>query len=421
MRQSSLFTKTRREAPKDEVAKNAKLLIRAGYIHKEMAGVYSFLPLGLRVLNNIVGIIREEMNLIGGQEVYLSALQDKKAWEATDRWDDKKVDNWFKTALKNGSELGLGFTHEEPLTVLLRDHIRSFRDLPIYPYQFQTKFRNETRAKSGIIRGREFLMKDLYSFSKDTKEHEMFYEKVKAAYGKIFDRVKIAGATYLTYASGGSFSKYSHEFQTITEAGEDVIHICDKCRVAINDEIVQNHPVCPLCNNEKLSNKKSVEVGNIFSLGTRFSETLGLSYINDQGKSVPVVMGSYGIGPGRLMGTIVELFSDEKGIMWPEAVAPFAAHLVSLGGKDAKVAEYADFLYRNLSERGIAVLYDDRALPAGEKFADSDLLGIPHRLVVSEKTIAAGAIELRHRATGRVSALSQEKILSGNFLEPISK
>jgi len=225
MKQSHLFTRTRREAPKDEVSKNADLLIRAGFISKDMAGVYSFLPLGLRTLNKIVNVIREEMNSIGGQELQLTALQDKKAWETTDRWDDRNVDIWFKTHLKNDTELGLGFTHEEPLTVLMREHIRSFRDLPVLAYQFQTKFRNEARAKSGILRGREFLMKDLYSFSIDEAEHMKIYENAKQAYRRIFDRLGIGGETYVTFASGGSFAKYSHEFQTLSEAGEDVIYV----------------------------------------------------------------------------------------------------------------------------------------------------------------------------------------------------
>jgi len=416
MRQTKLFSKTRREAPKDEVSKNAQLLIRGGYVHKEMAGVYSFLPLGLRVLNKIVGIIREEMNVIGGQEVHLATLQDKGVWETTGRWSDAIVDNWFKTKLKNETELGLGFTHEEPLTNIMRDHIRSFRDLPVYAYQFQTKFRNETRAKSGIMRGREFLMKDLYSFCRTAPEHEEFYEKAKQAYIKIFSRVGLGDKTFLTYASGGSFSKYSHEFQTLTDAGEDTIHICERCKIAINDEIVTDQNVCPLCKSSKFRKEKAVEVGNIFSLGTKFSEPLKLTYVDELGKTKPVVMGSYGIGPSRLMGTIVELFGDPKGIVWPEAVAPFKVHLVALAGKNESVARYADGIYQNLCERGIDVLYDDRPVPGGEKFADGDLLGIPHRLVVSEKTMKEESLELKDRATGKVTMVKEQDVLTGRFL-----
>jgi prolyl-tRNA synthetase len=410
MRQSQLFTKTRKEAPSDEVAKNAQLLIRAGYIHKEMAGVYSFLPLGLRVQNNIVSIIREEMHAIGGQELHLTALQDPKVWEASGRWSEREVDNWFKTRVKVGGEVGLGFTHEEPLTRVMKDHVRSYKDLPLSVYQFQTKFRNEERAKSGILRTREFLMKDLYSFSRDQKEHEVFYQKAVAAYKKIFSRAGIGEKTYLTFASGGSFSKYSHEFQTETEAGEDTIHLCEKCRIAVNDEIIKDQPVCPECGNKKLVKKQSVEVGTINTLGTRFSEILGLTYLDEKGASHPVFMGSYGIGPGRLMGTIVELLADERGIVWPEGVAPFRTHLVSLAGADARVKREADALYETLMNKGVQVLYDDRDLRAGEKFADSDLIGIPTRIVISEKTVQGDTFEVKDRKTGTVSMLSESQL-----------
>ncbi len=411
MRQSQLFTKTRKEAPADEVAKNAELLIRGGYIHKEMAGVYSFLPLGLRVLNKIICIIREEMNALGGQELHLTALQDPKVWEASGRWSDEAVDNWFKTKVKVGGEVGLGFTHEEPLTRIMKDHIRSYKDLPFSTYQFQTKFRNEPRAKSGILRGREFLMKDLYSFSRDQKEHEVFYQKAIEAYKKIFSRAGIGEKTYLAFASGGSFSTYSHEFQTETEAGEDTIHLCEKCRVAVNEEIIKDVPACPECGNKKLVTKPAVEVGNIFPLGTKYSEALGLSYLDEKGARQFVFMGSYGIGPGRLMGTIVELCADERGIVWPESVAPFRAHLVSLAGADAKVKKEADALYETLTNKGVEVLCDDRDLRAGEKFADADLIGIPTRVVVSEKTMKEGKLEVKDRKTGSVSFLTESEFL----------
>lgn len=400
MRQSKLFTKTRREAPKDEVSKNAQLLIRAGYVHKEMAGVYDFLPLGLRTFNKVVGIIREEMDKIGGVEMSLSALQEKEVWERTDRWDDEKVDNWFKTSLKSGTELGLGFTHEEPLTMLMREHISSYKDLPSYPYQFQTKFRNETRAKSGLMRTREFVMKDLYSFSKDQQEHEKFYNACADAYARIFERVGLGDITYKTFASGGSFSKYSHEFQTLSEAGEDTVYVSKDKKIAINKEVYNPEVLQDLgVSKDELTEEKSIEVGNIFSLGTRFSEALGLNYKNAEGAEVPVVMGSYGIGPARLMATVAEILSDDKGLVWPEAVAPFRVHLVSLGS-EPQVIEEADELYRELTEAGVEVLYDDRDLRAGEKFADSDLLGLPLRIVVSEKTVTAGKYEVVERASG---------------------
>lgn len=405
MKQSELFTKTRREAPKDEVAKNAQLLIRAGFIHKEMAGVYSYLPLGLRVLNKIVNVIREEMNSIGGQEILLTALQNKEIWQISDRWDDEKLDIWFKTSLKNGSELGLGFTHEEPLTALMKDHVRSFRDLPKAVYQFQTKFRNEPRAKSGLMRGREFLMKDLYSFNTNEKSHAEFYDKAKQAYIRIFDRLGIGNETFVTFASGGSFSKYSHEFQTITDAGEDTIYVHEGKRIAVNKEVLNDEVLKDLgLLRSDLNEKKAVEVGNIFNLGTRFSEALGLSYKDEEGKSRPVFMGSYGIGPGRVMGTIVELRADDKGLVWPEAIAPFSIHLVALFDEPGKVKKAADDLYAKLTEKGIEVLYDDRECSAGEKFGDADLIGIPKRVVVSGKTLEKDAVEVKDRVTGKITA-----------------
>lgn len=413
MRQSQLFTKTRREAPKDEVSKNAQLLIRAGYIHKEMAGVYDFLPLGLKTFEKIVGIIREEMNAIGGVELHLSALQNQELWQKTDRWSEEKVDSWFKTKLKAGADIGLAFTHEEPLTALMREHLSSYKDLPVYVYQFQTKFRNEERAKSGLMRTREFVMKDLYSFSKDDAEHKTFYEKVAEAYAKIFERVGLGEKTYKTFSSGGSFSKYSHEFQTVCDAGEDTIYIDDAKKIALNKEVYDDAEVYAQAGVSKpaLVETKAVEVGNIFSLGTRFSEALGLTYKDSEGKEAPVVMGSYGIGPARVMAVIAELFGDEKGLVWPASVAPFAVHLVELAGAGEEVKKEAKELYRMLSEKRIEVLYDDRDARAGEKFADSDLLGIPLRVVVSEKTLAAGKFECVERQSGKTFALSDSELL----------
>ncbi len=418
MRQSQLFTKTRKEAPKDEVAKNAELLIRAGYIHKEMAGVYSYLPLGYRVLNKIVDVIRREMDAIGGQELSLTALQEKKLWEVTDRWDDAKVDNWFKTKLKNDTEVGLGFTHEEPLTNIMREYVQSFRDLPIYAYQFQTKFRNETRAKSGIMRGREFLMKDLYSFSINEDEHQKYYEKVKDAYVRIFEALGLGDRTFVTFASGGTFSKYSHEFQTLTDAGEDTIFVHEEKKIAVNKEVLQDEVLKDLgLKKGDLVEKRAVEVGNIFSLGTRFSDALKLVYKDENGEEKLVVMGSYGIGPGRVMGTIAEVLSDEKGLVWPMNISPFHVHLVALTDKEGKVKNEADDFYSDLLKKGIEVLYDDRDLRPGEKFADSDLIGIPIRIVISEKTMADNIVEVKDRKNGEVQKVSKEEFLKGFSVE----
>ncbi len=413
MKQSQLFSKTRKDAPKDEVSKNAELLIRAGFIHKEMAGVYSYLPLGLRVLKKIENIIREEMNAIGGQELFLTALQDKKIWEMTNRWDDAVVDNWFKTKLKNDTEVGLAFTHEEPLTRIMLDHVRSFRDLPVYVYQFQTKFRNEARAKSGIMRGREFLMKDLYSFCKDEKDHNEFYEKAKQAYVKIYERIGLGDITYITFASGGSFSKYSHEFQTLTEAGEDSIFIDEKKKIAVNKEVLNDDVLKDLgINRADLVEKKAVEVGNIFSLGTKFSGALELNYVDSEGQKKPVVMGCYGIGLGRVMGTVAEVFSDTNGLVWPEAVAPFDIHLIVLNDKEGKVMTKAEELYKKLTAKGIEVLFDDRDTRAGEKFADSDLIGIPKRVVISEKLLAEEMLEIKDRKSGETTKITEIEFLN---------
>lgn len=404
MRQSLLFTSVRKEAPADEVSINAQLLIRGGYIHKEMAGVYAYLPLGLRVLRNIVQIIREEINAIDGQEVELTALQDKTHWQASNRWSDEVVDNWFKTALKNGTELGLAFTHEEPLTNIMKQHVSSYRDLPKYVYQFQTKFRNELRAKSGIMRGREFLMKDLYSFCRSESEHEEYYERSKQAYTNIFKRVGLGDITYLTFASGGTFSKYSHEFQTLTLAGEDSIFVDESKKIAINKEVYNDEVLKDLgLNKDELVEKKAVEVGNIFSLGTKFSSVLDLHFTAEDGSVSPVVMGSYGIGPGRVMGTIVETHHDDKGIIWPEAVSPFKFHLINLN----KDSVHSDAVYEALQKAGFEVLYDDRKESAGRKLAEAELLGMPYRLVTGQKTGEKVEYQLRSESQTRLLSIKE--------------
>ena len=409
MRQSQLFTKTRREAPADETARNAQLLIQAGYIHKEIAGVYSFLPLGLKVIKNIENIIREEMNNIGGIEMKTTVLQNKEIWEKSGRWSDDTIDNWFKTKLKNGGEVGLSFTNEEAYSNILKQHISSYKDLPAYPYDFKEIFRNEARSKSGIIRGREFYWKALYSFSKNEAEHNSFYEKSKVAYQNIFERGGIKDLTYITFASGGSFSKFSHEFQTFIDAGEDIIYVDEKKKVAINKEVYNNEVIKSLgLKKEELVEKKAVEVGNIFTLGTKFSEPFDLKYKNEKGEENYVFMGCYGIGLGRLMGTIVEVFADDKGIIWPESVAPFKFHLIEIISNKLEVKETAEKIYKKLGESN--VLYDDRDLRAGEKFADSDLLGMPYQIIISEKNIENNKLELKNRKTGEVKMIDESEI-----------
>ncbi len=415
MLQSKLFTKTRKEAPKDEVSINASLLIRAGYVHKEMAGVYSYLPLGLIVLKKIENIIRREINAIGGSEVILTALQKKEVWEKVGRWDDKTVDVWFKTSLKDGIELGLGFTHDEQLVNLLTEYISSYKDLPLYIYQIHTKFRNELRAKSGIMRGREFLMKDLYSFNRTEKDQDEFYEKVRGAYMKIFAECGIGDITYFTYASGGTFSQYSHEFQTVSDAGEDIIYIDEESGIAVNEEVLNDDILAMTgLDRNKLIAKKSIEVGNIFKQGTKYTDPFGLGYKDENGQKQSIFMGGYGIGVTRLMGTIVEVLSDNMGIVWPEAIAPFKFHLIEvLGGGDKaeSIKNMATELYEKLGGED-KVLYDDRDLRAGEKFSDSDLMGIPWRVVVSGKTLESGLYEVKNRKTSEVRMFTLEDLLA---------
>ncbi len=411
MKMSQLFTKTSKNVPADETAKNARLLIKAGFVFKDMAGVYSYLPLGLKVLNNIARIVRDEMNAIGAQEVSMPALQVKERYEKTNRWDDAVVDNWFKTKLANGSEVGLGFSHEENLSPIVKANLGSYKELPLAIYQIQTKFRNELRSKSGLMRGREFLMKDLYSFSINQTQHDQFYEKVTEAYKKIYDRLGIGEQTYITFASGGVFSKFSHEFQTLSDAGEDTIFLDRKSGRAINKEVLNNEVLEHLrLKREDLEEVKAIEVGNTFSLGTKFSKPFNIVVTDEDGDSQTLIMGCYGIGVSRLVGVIAELMSDEKGLVWPENIAPAKVYLVRLGEEEAVIAE-ADKLYAALQNKGVEVLYDDRDERAGTKFADADLLGIPYRVVVSPKNIAEKKFEVKKRTESEASMMTAEELI----------
>jgi prolyl-tRNA synthetase len=411
MRMSQLFTKTSHDVPADETARNAQLLIQAGFIHKEMAGVYAYLPLGLRVLENIKQIVREEMNSIGGQEVMMTALQPRDLWEKTDRWDDAKVDNWFKTKLKNGTELGIGFTHEEPIVDALSAYVTSYKDMPFYVYQIQNKFRNELRAKSGLLRGREFVMKDMYSLSRNQEEHRQVYEKVVEAYWRVYGRLGLGDITYRTYADGGVFTdEFSDEFQTLSEVGEDTIYLDEAKKVAINKEIYNDETLAKLgLDKNNLVEKKGVEVGNTFPLESKYTDGLGVYYTDEQGRQQSIVMGCYGIGISRLMGVLAEYFSDDKGLVWPAAVAPAQVYLARLGDK-TEVVKQADELYSRLTAVGVGVLYDDRDVRPGEKFADADLMGIPWRLVISEKTTASGSYELKARQSAEARQVSLEEV-----------
>jgi prolyl-tRNA synthetase len=411
MRLSRLFTKTSKNAPADETARNAQLLIKAGYIHKEMAGVYGYLPLGLKVLENIKQIVREEMNGLGGQELIMTSLQRQELWEVTDRWDDKKVDVWFKSQLQNGTPVGFGWSHEEPISNMMKNFIASYRDLPVSVYQFQTKLRNELRAKSGIMRGREFVMKDLYSYARSDEEHQQIYDELTEAYLRIFERLGLGDKTFLTFASGGAFTQFSHEFQTITDAGEDIIYVDRAKKLAVNKEVYTDEVLAQVgLDKAGLEEVKAAEVGNIFSFGSKKSEQLGLYFTAEDGAQQPVVLGSYGIGITRLMGVIAEVFADDKGLVWPAAVAPARVYLARLGDAEA-VVKQADELYEKLTAQGIDVLYDDRDARPGQKFADADLLGIPYRVVVSDKTLAAGTFELKSRRDDQPEQINQDELL----------
>jgi len=410
MRQSLLFTKTLKEISSDEISINASLLRRAGFIDRLTAGVYTYLPLGLIVLNKINNIIREEINQIGGQEVLMPGLTPKEPWEITGRWETE--DALFKLKGVDDKEYALGATHEEVVVPLVQNYVSSYKDLPLYVYQIQTKFRNEKRAKAGILRGREFVMKDLYSFHTDEADLNKYYEIVKQTYIKIFERLDISKQTYLTFSLGGSFSKYSHEFQTISESGEDTIYICHKCNLAFNEEVFEGgEKKCFDCGSTDLEIKKAIETGNIFKLGTRYTLPFKFDYVDRAGKKQPVIMGCYGLGPTRSMGAIVETHYDDKGIIWPAAVAPFDVHLLILGKNNESIAKKAEELYNDLTQQGTTVLFDDREESAGIKLKDSDLIGLPIRLVISEKTLAADSVEMKYRNVDKFELIKLKEIL----------
>lgn len=410
MRLSKSFVKTRKNVPGDETARNAQLLIQAGFIHKEMAGVYAYTPLGLRVLENIKQIVREEMSVLGAQEIIMTSLQNKELWETTKRWDDEVVDVWFKSKLKNGSEVGFAWSHEEPIANMMQNYLTSYRDFPAIVHQFQVKLRNELRSKSGIMRGREFMMNDMYSFHINEKSHLDFYEKSKDAYMNVFKRVGLGDSTYITFAAGGAFTKYSHEFQTITDAGEDIIYLDRNKNVAINEEVLDAESLKKLgLRREDLEEVKAAEVGNIFNFGTNKCDDMGIYATDDNGQQASIYLGSYGIGVTRLMGVIAEHFADEKGLVWPENIAPTRVYLISIGNDEAATST-ADKLYDQLGEKGIETVYDDRDMRPGEKFADADLMGIPHRIVVSDKTIAENKIEYKARTESSARMIDEAEL-----------
>ncbi|MFH1967825.1 MAG: aminoacyl--tRNA ligase-related protein [bacterium] len=447
MLQSKLFYKTTKEKSADTEAVSHGLLVRAGFVDQLMAGVYTFLPLGFRVFKKIENIIRKNMQAVEGQEMLMPTLNPKENWQKTGRWDN--LDILFKLKGAGEKEYALAPTHEEVISPLAKKIILSYKDLPFYVFHIQNKFRNELRAKSGILRTREFMMKDLYSFHATQDDLDKYYEKVTKAYFNIFKECGIfkGGKTPLTYrtlASGGSFSKYSDEFQTATDAGEDIIYICKNCALAVNKEIKQETKECPNCKKTEFEEKKAVEVGNIFKLGTKFSVPFDLNFKDKNGSEKPVFMGCYGIGLGRLMGTVVEVNHDDKGIIWPKEIAPFLVHLIGVE-KSPKVIKATEKLYASLSrlqspdgvvdsrrnrsnrgsstammsglEKNIDVLYDDRQdKTVGEKFAEADLIGIPYRIVVSEKTLAKDSVEVKERSKSAVKLVKTKQLKIENLV-----
>lgn len=416
MHHTNIFTKTRKEYPKDELAKNAQILIKAGFVHKEMAGVYAYMPFGIRVLEKIKKIAREEMNNLKGVEMLMSSLQKKETWEVTDRWNDEKVDIWFKSNLKNGTEVGFGWSHEEPITEMMKSFIVSYKDLPVYVYQMQTKLRNELRAKSGIMRGREFLMKDLYSYSKDEEEHKVFYNKMIQAYLNFYKKVGLGEDTFVTVASGGVFTKnISHEFQTICDAGEDIIYIDRKNNIAYNEEAINESNISI----DSLEKAKTAEVGNIFSFGGDKSEKMGLFFMNADNVKKPVILGSYGIGITRVMGVIVEKYADDKGLIWPKNIAPYDIEIVSLSKvANDNVSIHAQAAYDLLKDT-YEVLLDDRTMNPGAKMFDADLYGIPVQIIIGDKSLVNNSVEIKNRQTGESEEVKVSHI--SEYVMTISK
>lgn len=412
MRYSQLFVKTTKLPPHDAETANARFLVQGGFVHQEMAGVYSWLPLGLNVLHNVERIIREEMNAIGAHEILMSALQPKEPWLTTHRWDT--VDVLFKIQSQTGKEYALGPTHEEIVTPLVGSFVNSYKDLPVAVYQIQTKFRDELRAKSGVLRGREFGMKDLYSFHATQEDLDAFYQKALDAYLRVFTRCGLNAK--VVEASGGSFTKkFSHEFQIVTPAGEDQLLACPSCSFAQNSEITKllAADACPQCG-AALAIVKGIEVGNIFDLGKKFADAFTVEFTDEDGERHTVFMGCYGIGTTRLVGAIVEASHDERGIIWPPSVAPMHVHLISLNAKhpdtQARILETSEEVYAALTKEGMDVLWDDRDASPGEKLADADLLGMPLRLLISEKTLKEDAVEWKLRASQETQLVSLEDV-----------
>jgi len=394
-----------KSAPKDADTINHKLLVQAGFVRQLMAGVYTYLPFGLRVLRKIENVVREEMDAIGGEEILMPMLHPADIWKTSGGWDH--IDVLFKLKSRTGKDYALGQSQEEVVTPLMKEFVRSYRDLPRAIYHIQWKFRDELRAKAGILRGREFFMKDMYSFHENQEDFDRFYEIAKEAYLKIFSRLGLVSK--VTEASGGGFTeKISYEFEVLTDAGEANILYCDSCEFCVNiDDFTtyKNGDRCPKCGKSDLKSATASEVGNVFDLGRKYSEAFDLSYTDQNGERKYPIMGCYGIGITRTMGVIVEKFHDDKGIIWPKNLAPFLVHLI-----DIQQTEEVEKIYEQLKKEAVEILWDDREMSAGEKFADADLIGCPVRVVVSSRSIQAGGVEVKLRNEEESKIISIEEL-----------
>lgn len=408
MKQSLLFVPTLKDAPKDAEVRSHKLMSRAGLVKQVAAGIYSYLPLGYRVIKKIEAIIREELDKIGCSELLMPALQPRDLWEESGRWD-KYGPELMRLQDRKERDFCLGPTHEEIITQVVRDYLNSYKKLPLALYQIQTKFRDEMRPRFGLMRGREFIMKDAYSFHETEEELNEWYKAFTVAYTEIFNRCGLA--TRIVSSDVGQIGgNEADEFMVMSEVGEDTITYCMSCSYAANQEHsgLESGDKCPVCGGT-IEEAKGIEVGNIFKLGTKYSESMNAKVINKDGEQVPVIMGCYGIGISRTLMASVEQHSTDEGIVWPEEIAPFQVHIIPINVKNEEQHALATEIYQDLLAQGVEVLLDDRQERAGSKFKDADLIGIPYRIIVG-KDAKDGNVEFVDRKQGKKDVISKADI-----------
>ena len=401
---SKIFIPTLKDSPQDAEVISHQLMLRAGMIRKVSAGIYTWLPLGLKVLRKIENIVREEMDQSGAQEVLMPMVHPKELWEETKRWE-KMGPELLRFKDRHDRDFCLGPTHEEVITDLVRNNVKSYKELPLNIYQIQTKFRDEIRPRYGVMRGREFLMKDAYSFNIDEESLEETYLLMRNTYKKILERI---GLEYkiVKADSGAIGGDASEEFHVLAENGEDTIAISDASEFAINTELLLNdgEDISSLKGkpspdgNGVIEIKKGIEVGHIFQLGKVYTELMKVDVLNQEGRAIDLFMGCYGIGVSRLVAASIEQNHDDKGIKWPESIAPYEVNIIAIGySKEPKVAEAADKLSDELKSMGYEVLVDDRKDGYGTKMKDAELIGIPVNIIIGNKFIESGEVELKHR------------------------